>query len=86
MQVEFITLQPVPDIFDYLPPGGIAAICPSSPISLCHPQCAASLQPLIYIWAHHQTSHGADGLPVPNCQVWYGCGMTPSPQPPKAKL
>ena len=45
MQVEFITLEPVPDVFDYLPPGGIAAICPSSPINLRHPQCAASLQP-----------------------------------------
>ena len=24
MQVEFFTLEPVPDVFDYLPPGGIA--------------------------------------------------------------
>ena len=52
MQVEFVTLQPVPDVFDYLPPGGIAAICLSSPINLSRPQCAACLQPQIYVWAH----------------------------------
>ena len=45
MQVEFVTLEPVLDVFNYLPPGGIAAIHLSSPINLCCPQCAASLQP-----------------------------------------
>ena len=45
MQVELITLELVMDVFDYLPPGGIATICPSSPINLRHPKCAASLQP-----------------------------------------
>ena len=48
-------------MFNYLPPGGIAAIHPSSPINLHHPQYAAYLQPSIYVWAHHQTSHGMDG-------------------------
>ena len=52
MQVEFVTLHPVPDVFDYLSPGGIAAICPSSPINLRRPQCTASLQPRIYVRAH----------------------------------
>ena len=39
MQVELITLDPVMDVFDYLLPGGIAAICPSNPINLHCPQC-----------------------------------------------
>ena len=52
MQVEFITLEPVLDVFDYLPPGGIAAIHPSGPINLRCPQCAASLQPRINVQAH----------------------------------
>ena len=52
-QVEFVTLQPVLDVFDYLPPGGIAAIRPSSPVNLRRPQCAAHLQPQIYVRAHH---------------------------------
>ena len=52
MQVEFITLQPFLDVFDYLPPGGIAMICPSSPINLRHAQHATSLQPRIYLQAH----------------------------------
>ena len=51
-QVEFVTLELVPDVFNYLPPGGIAAICPSSSINLHRPQCAAHLQPRIYVWAH----------------------------------
>ena len=45
MQVEFVTLEPVPEVFDYLPPGGIATTRPSSPINLHCPQCAVSLQP-----------------------------------------
>ena len=49
------------DVFDYLPPGGIAAICPSSPINLHHPQCTTCLQPRINVWAHCQTSHSMDG-------------------------
>ena len=49
------------DVFDYLPPGGIAAIHPSNPINLCCSQCAASLQPRINIQAHCQISHGMDG-------------------------
>ena len=60
-QVEFITLQLVPDVFDYLPPGCIAAIHPSSPINLHCPQCTARLQPRIYVRAHRYTSHSADG-------------------------
>ena len=51
-QVELVTLEPVPDVFDYLPPGGIAAIRPSSSINLRRPQCAARLQPRIYVRAH----------------------------------
>ena len=42
-QVEFVTLEPVPDGLNYLPPGGIAMIPPSSPIKLHCPQCATSL-------------------------------------------
>ena len=45
MQVELVTLQLVLDVFDYLPPGGIATIRPSSPINLRCPQCATSIQP-----------------------------------------
>ena len=45
IQIEFITLELLPDVFDYLPPGGLAMICLSGPINLCCPQCAASLQP-----------------------------------------
>ena len=52
MQVELVKLQPVPDVFDYLPPGGIATIRLSSSINLRRPQCAASLQPRIYVRAH----------------------------------
>ena len=51
-QVELVTLEPVPDVFDYLPPGGIAAIRLSSPINLRCPQHTARVQPRIYIWAH----------------------------------
>ena len=61
MQIELITMEPVPDVFDYLPPGGIAAIYLSSLINLHHPQRTASLQPRINIHAHCQMSHGADG-------------------------
>ena len=61
MQVELITLEPVPDVFNYLPLGGIAAICLSSPINLCHPQHATSLQPRINIQVHCQMSHVVDG-------------------------
>ena len=60
MQVELIILEPVPDMFDDLPPGGIATICPSRPISLHNPQCTASLQLRINVWAHCQTSHSMD--------------------------
>ena len=60
-QVELITLQPVMDMFNYLPLGDIAVICPSNPINLHHPQCTTSVQPRITIWAHFQMSHGTDG-------------------------
>ena len=43
MQVELTTLEPVSDMFNYLPPGGITAIHPSSPINLCCPQHATYL-------------------------------------------
>ena len=59
-KLKLFTLRPVPDMFDYLPPGSIALICPSSPINLCYPQCTTSLQPRIYILAHCQTSHSTD--------------------------
>ena len=61
MQVVFITLEPVLDVFDYLPPGGITVISPSSPINLRHPQCAVSLQPRINVQAHCQMGHSVDG-------------------------
>ena len=44
-QVELIALELVLDMFDYLPPGGIAMICPSSHINLCCPQHTACLKP-----------------------------------------
>ena len=43
MQVELIAFEPVLDVFNYLPPGGITVICPSSPINLHCPQCATRL-------------------------------------------
>ena len=43
MQVEFVTLEPVLDVFDYLTPGGIATIHLSSPINLRSPQRTACL-------------------------------------------
>ena len=71
MQVELIALELVPDMFDYLPPGGITKIRLSSPINLYYPQFTASLQPRIHIHAHCQTSHASDSC-------WsqiVGCGM-----------
>ena len=37
-QVEFIALELVPNIFDYLPIGSTAVICPPGPINLYCPQ------------------------------------------------
>ena len=62
-QVEFVTLQPVPDVFDYLPPGGIAAIRPSSPINLRVPSA-----PLVS--NHEYTS----GLIVRRATAWTVAG------------
>ena len=52
MQVELIALNPVPDVLDYLPLGGIAVIWLSSPVNLHYPQHSRSLQPRIYIQVH----------------------------------
>ena len=71
MQVELIALDPVQDVFNYLPPGGIAMICLSSPINLCYPQHATSLQPRINVQAHCQMSHSLDGC---RSQI-VGCGV-----------
>ena len=60
MLVELIALNPVLDIFDYLPSYGIAAICLSSPINLLHSQCTLYLQPRIHIQAHGQMTHSMD--------------------------
>ena len=74
MQVEFIVLELLLDVFNYLPPGGITAIFPSSPTNLGHPQHATSLQLGINVWAHYQTSHGADGhwSQIVRCSVGVG--------------
>ena len=85
MQVEFVTLQPVPDVFDYLPPGGIAAICPSSSINLRHPQCYRS-SPTTNICPGSSLDEPQHGRSlVPNCRASYGCGTTPNLQLPRAK-
>ena len=71
MQIVFVALEPVMEVFDYLPPGSIVRICPPGPTNLYCPQHTASRQCRRHVWAQGQVSHSMDSCsPKLSGVVW----------------